>query len=218
MNCRSVVTTLAVLVNLSVCQAGFAQVLHSWEGSTETWTTQNGASIANTAGGPNDGIGVTDGTDSLAVTVPNDGFLRWGSGVLDLPELVAVTDAAINPLIHKLEFDVTYDTSLIPQGSVTFINHQMAIQTDQGWSQIDFATRTDGQTNETITYSASLSKFSTINELNTSIEILMAINSDWVLRPEPFSTITWPLPRSSPTWTWTWTSIPTTGESSSEHT
>ncbi len=180
MNCRFLVATLSLLfTQLICCHVGQAQLLNSWEGSLEGWTAESGFTISNTSGTANAGIGVTEGSDSLKVDAPTQGFQRWGSVTLNPQQLADMTAAAANPLINRIEFDVTYDTSFIPQGTVTYVNHQLAIQTDQGWSQVDFATATDGQTDETVTFRAPLSRFATVTAANTSVQLLFAMNTDW---------------------------------------
>ena len=88
------------------------QLLYSWEGDLEGWSAESGFSISNTGGS----VGVTDGIDSLAATIPDQGFQRWGSVNLAGQQLTDMTTAAANPLTRRIEFDVTFDTSSIPQG------------------------------------------------------------------------------------------------------
>ena len=53
------------------------------------------------------------------------------------------------------------------------------MNTNSGWSQVDFATLTNGQTDETITFGAPLLSYATLSEDSTSVQVLMAVNNDW---------------------------------------
>lgn len=169
-----------VLFSLAFTTTSSAQLLNSWEGGLEDWTPRAGMTLSNTFGGPNQGTGVTDGTDSLQVTVPAEGFQRWGERNFSGQALTDIQTAAQNPLLSRFEFDVTYDTSLIPQGSVTFINQQLAMNTDSGWSQWDFGTElTDGMTDETLHFAVPLSRFGTLSPGSSPVILLFAVNSNW---------------------------------------
>ena len=158
------------------------QLLNSWEGGLEEWTASNANfTLANTAGGPNAGVGVTHGTDSLEVTIPTQGFQRWGQRILTgTMALADLANAAATPLTRKLEFDVTYDTSQFPQGSVTFLTEQLAINTNNGWSQVDFsADAVSGSTDTTVHLMAPLSRFETVTPTINAATFFLATNNNW---------------------------------------
>ena len=174
----------ATIVPFIMARAAEAQLLNSWEGSTEGWNSQNGAVLVNSASRPGGAKGVTDGTDSLAVTLPNQGYLRWGDRVLEGAALDAVVAAAGSETgIGVVEFDVTYDTSEIPQGTVTYVNHQLAMQTNAGWSQVDITAptypQTNGSTDETAHFLLPLSLFGSLSGTSTSVQMLFAASGDW---------------------------------------
>ena len=161
---RRVIGAASWLFVIGWCWPAGGQLLHSWEGSLEGLEPSGGFTVVNTNGGPNTGLGVTDGVDSLEVTIPDEGFRRWGKITLGAQQVADLAAAAAEPLLFRIGVDVTYDTSFIPQGTVTFVNQQFAFQTDTGgWSQVDFALDTDGVTNETQRVQAPLVNFATVN-------------------------------------------------------
>lgn len=157
------------------------QIINSWEGNLEDWTAESGFSIANTAGGANAGIGVTNGSDSLEITIPAPGYQRWGRRVLSGQALTDLAAAAEHPLTRRIEFDMTYDFSQMPAPTpATYTWQQMAWQTNAGWSQIDFFVEGyTGNTNTTVKHAGLLKNFATIRPGVSSAEVIMASESSW---------------------------------------
>ena len=122
----------------------------------------------------------TAGDHSLAVTQTGSGF-SWDAGI-------HVSGDALSALVgrlqdgstkYRLEFDVTYDTSLIPQGSVSSMTESMAINSTGGWSQVDGIAQTNGHTNQTIHVSKLLSNWSSIAPGSPWFDIYFALNGNW---------------------------------------
>jgi hypothetical protein len=159
------------------------QTLFSWENGLEGW------SVPSFAGKPatvqQSTTGVTAGAHSVAVTQTGDNF-SWDLGVtLTGDPLTQFSLALADKANYRLEYDVTYNTTSIPQnGGVTFINQSIAINNAAGtWTQVDSKGGTNGRTNQTIHVSIPLSTFSTLASGSSSYSIYFALNGNWGTLP-----------------------------------
>ena len=156
------------------------QQLFSWEDGLQGWKVSPFPSFPATVQQSSEGE--TEGWSSLAVTQTGSGF-SWNAAVsLQADALFAMIGAVKdNPSGYRLEFDVTYDTSHIPQGSVSWMNGSVAINGNGGWSQVDGVATTDGQTNETIRVSILLSSWPILpsDHPYPSFDVYLAMNGDW---------------------------------------
>jgi PEP-CTERM motif len=178
----SLVALGAVMAMPVVASANIVASFESAPGSFDGWTDTFGSRpIVMDAGT----IGVTDGAQSLALTLQGDGF-SWDLGQdYDFNAFGAAVAAGGN-----LEFDVTYDTSSIPQSDVSFLNMSIAMN-DGSWSQVDSLASTNGSTNETIHVVLSLAGdlgAQTQGEGATFYQINIAFNGDWVDALDPRNT------------------------------
>jgi len=133
-------------------------------------------------------VGVTDGAQSLALTLQGDGF-SWDIGQTyggtDYTDFGAAVAAG-----GTLEFDVTYDTAAIPQSDVTYLNMSVALN-DGSWSQVNSQASTNGSTDETIHVSLSLAGdlgAQTIGAGATYYQINFGFNGDWEDANDPRNT------------------------------
>jgi hypothetical protein len=157
--------------------------LFSWENGLEGW------SVPSFAGKPatlqQSTTGATAGAHSVAVTQTGDNF-SWDLGVtLTGDPLTQFSLALADKANYRLEYDVTYNTTSIPQnGGVTFINQSIAINNAAGtWTQVDSKGGTNGRTNQTIHVSIPLSTFSTLASGSSSYSIYFALNGNWGTLP-----------------------------------
>ena len=79
---RSCILSLVIFGTVAATNCP-GQLINSWEGSLEGWMPEpTGFSLSSTAGGPNAGVGVTDGVDSLQVfRFPRKAFNVGGGGI-----------------------------------------------------------------------------------------------------------------------------------------
>jgi hypothetical protein len=152
------------------------QTIFSWETGLENWSVPNfksqPATVAQSTEHP------TAGTHSLAVTQTGSGF-SWDAGVQFSGDALSALVGALKDGAAKyhLEFDVTYDTSAIPQ-SVTSISESVAINSSGGWSQIDLAAVT-GRTNQTVHVSQLLSNWTNLTANSPWFQLYIALNGNW---------------------------------------
>jgi hypothetical protein len=155
------------------------QTLFSWESGQENWQIAgfNTSLPATVAQSPQH---ATAGDHSLAVTQTGSGF-SWDAGIHVGGDALAALVGALQDGASKyrLEFDVTYDTNLIPQGSVSFLAESVAINSTGGWSQVDGIAQTGGHTNQTIHVSQLLSNWSAIAPGSPWFDIYVALNGNW---------------------------------------
>jgi hypothetical protein len=173
--------SLAGLAMMSIASFAQAQLLYSFEGNPEGWNAEGSGAIANSLGGPNAGTGVTHGTDSLEITVGAPDYQVWGNVDIGGQQLTDLVAAADHPLTRRIEFDMTYDYSLMPAPTPeTYTWQQMAFNTNFGWSQIDFFVEgVTGNTDITVRHAGLLKNFGTVKQGLTSARIRMASSSSW---------------------------------------
>jgi hypothetical protein len=133
-------------------------------------------------------IGATQGTASLAITSPDEGFnwaaqATWSAGSGSLP-YNAFLLAAQRPEDFRLEFDVTYDTDSIPQGSVGFVELSLAFNSEGelggGWTQTNHLATTSGTVDETLRVSIPLGTLDLPLAIgSTWYQVNLALDSDW---------------------------------------
>lgn len=157
------------------------QTLFSWESNLEGWQFPNFAN-SKPASVTQSATGATAGTHSMAITRTGSGF-NWDAGITltgaQLSALaLALTDNRAN---YRLEFDVTYNTSSIPQNAgVTFLNESIAIQTASGtWTEVDSLGTTNGRTNQTLHVAVPLTSWSGLPSGASSYNIYLALNGNW---------------------------------------
>jgi len=155
------------------------QTFFSWESGLEGWQVPAFAGRPATNG--QSSVGATAGEHSLAVTQTGSGF-SWDTYVtLTGDALTAFSLALVDgPSQYRIEFDVTYDTAFIPQGSVTFISNYMAINNAAGnWTQVDGIASTNGRTNQTIHVALPLTSWTSLAGGSSSYSFYLAINGNW---------------------------------------
>ena len=155
------------------------QTLFSWETGLEGWQVPSfhnkPVSIQQSA------TGATAGANSLAVTQTGDNF-SWDHFVTLTGDALAAFSLAVanDPSDYRIEFDVTYNTALIPQAAVTFLNNSVAINTAAGsWSQVDGVAGTNGHSNQTIHVAIPLSSFTALTPGSNSYDVYFALNGNW---------------------------------------
>lgn len=166
----------------------FDGLLASWESGTEGFADNPFDGASETTLRQSD-IGATHGNQSLAVTIPEDGFnyfmtsdWNWidperfpGEGNHEDRYPSAVfRRAAADPDLYHLEFDVTFDTDSIPQGQVSQLAGAVLVNDEaifaSGVSTPQWACdnegcpegynfESDGQTDETIRISVPFNEF-----------------------------------------------------------
>ncbi len=178
----SLVALGAVMAMPVIASADIVASFESAPGSFDGWADTFGSRPLVLDAGT---IGVTDGAQSLALTLQGDGF-SWDIGqTFDFNAFGAAVAAGGN-----LEFDITYDTASIPQSDVTFLNLLIALN-DGSWSQLAAPATTNGMTNETIHVVMSLVGdlgAQTQGEGATFYQINMGFNGDWEDPADPRNT------------------------------
>jgi hypothetical protein len=156
------------------------QTLFSWEDGVDGWK------VPTFAGKPaslqQSAVGVTSGQHSLAVTQTGSGF-SWDAYVTLTGDALNALSLALadNHANYRIEFDVTYQTSSIPQNAgVSFLNESVAIQDASGtWSQVDSLGGTNGHTDQTIHVTERLTSWSTLTAGSSSYNIFFGLNGNW---------------------------------------
>ncbi|HVT29351.1 MAG TPA: dockerin type I domain-containing protein [Lacipirellulaceae bacterium] len=155
------------------------QSFFSWESGAEGWQVPSfhdrPASVAQAT------KGATAGQHSLAITQTGSGF-SWDAYVTLTGDALNAFSLALadNHANYRLDFDVTYDTTSIPQNVVSFLNESIAIQNAAGnWSQVDSVGGTNGRTNQTIHVAIPLTSWSGLTAGSNSYTIYFALNGDW---------------------------------------
>jgi hypothetical protein len=115
----------------------------------------------------------------LAITQTGAGF-SWDAGLQLSGDAMASIAGALQDGASKyrLEFDVSYDTSVIPQ-TVSSISESVAINSSGGWSQVDGIAPTGGHTNQTIHVSQLLSSWTNLAANSNYFYIYFALNGNW---------------------------------------
>jgi hypothetical protein len=149
-----------------------------WDGELESAVPFNGASIAPSS------AGVTQGSGSIAVTLPNGGY-RWALQQTYNDASVGIfrtwKEAAADPGGHLLEFDVTFLTSSIPQ-TVTNIRLDVALNSAANWSPLSNVVVTTGRVDETIRVSIPLDQFTLATESHW-YQFNLAVSGNWGSTP-----------------------------------
>jgi hypothetical protein len=154
------------------------QTLFSWETGLENWQISgfNGqpASIAQA------NQHATAGTHSLAITQTGSTY-SWDAAVSLSGDALASFIGALKDNVqhYRIEFDVTYDTSLIPQGSVSNISASIAINSTGGWSQVDGLAQSNGRTNQTMHVSELLSNWTSLDANSPWFGMFIALSGNW---------------------------------------
>ena len=154
------------------------KTLFSWEPGLENWQVSGFNSQPATISQSTQHA--TAGGYSLSVTQTGSSF-SWATGIHLSGDALASFIGAVQDGTSKyrLEFDVTYDTSLIPQGSVNTISESVAINSTGGWSQLDNLAHSNGKTNQTIHVSQLLSSWSAIAANSPWFDLFIALNGNW---------------------------------------
>lgn len=177
---RKTLALVAVMVMPAVASAGILDAsFESAPADYDGWE-MSGSRVAGDAGT----IGVTDGVQSLALTLTGDGF-SWD--IRSFFDATAMSAAVAGG--GTFEFDVTYDTSSIPQSAVSFLN--LSIYADGGlspWAQKNSLATTNGTTNETIHVSLSLVDDLKFETGDSWYKIGIGFNGDWVDDNDPRNT------------------------------
>jgi PEP-CTERM motif-containing protein len=176
----------ALVAMPAVASAGILDAsFESAPGSFDGWADSFGSRVVVLDAGT---IGVTDGVQSLALTLEGDGF-AWDIQKSFSSELATFSAAVAAG--GNLEFDLTYDTSTIPQNVVTYLNLLVALN-DGSWSQSSpTAADTNGSTNSTTHVVMNLAGdlgAQTIGEGATYAAIYFGFNGDWVDAADPRNT------------------------------
>jgi hypothetical protein len=152
--------------------------LFSWETGLENWgiagfNTSQPAAVAQST------QHATAGSHSLAVTQTGSGF-SWDAGLQLTGDVMAALVGALKDgaAKYRLEFDVTYDTSVIPQSSVSFVSESVAINSSGGWSQVDLP-GASGRTNQTVHVSQLLSNWTQIDPNSNYFYLYFGLNGNW---------------------------------------
>jgi hypothetical protein len=123
----------------------------------------------------------TNGQTSLAITAPKPGFdwaatVDLNSGASGFDNFVVAAQSLQN---YVMKFDVTYDPSSLPSGS---INLSVALNSDSasggGWSQIDNLAASNTNSLKTIHVEVPMSSF-TLSKTSTWYQFVLAINGSW---------------------------------------
>jgi hypothetical protein len=145
-------TVLLVLLLLGMsASSASCQLLNSWETGLEGWQTVTfgvPATISTST------IGATHGVQSLAIEQSEGNVFSWNAQVnygTGSAPYTAIANAVNTGLEHfALEFDATFDTSFIPQGSVTYVSISVALNSAGGWFEYGGAGFSPGNVNETV--------------------------------------------------------------------
>ncbi len=170
-----------------------AQLLNSWENGLEGWQSPNFAAVGASVSTAN--IGVTDGTQSLAVTQDEDGFswdaqVSWGA---DDPQFQTLGNAlTVGPELFEFQLDVSFNADSIPQNVASTMQLFVALNSTAGWSQLDNVAEfmpIDGEwlDTETIRVARRLSEWELAPPEETDFyQINLAMNGDWGDEPATF--------------------------------
>ncbi len=183
----SLVAVGAVMALPVVASAAIDASFESAPGSFDGWADTFGSRPIVLAAGT---VGVTDGSQSLALTLQGEGF-SWDIGNTYGGADFTAFDAAV-AAGGNLEFDLTYDTASIPQSEVTFLNLLVAMN-DGSWTQMaPAAASTNGMTDETVHVVMSL-----VNDLGaqtiaggaTFYQLNFGFNGDWEDAADPRNSV-----------------------------
>ncbi|MEM8680803.1 MAG: hypothetical protein AAGF97_15750, partial [Planctomycetota bacterium] len=179
-------------------QAQLADVLlNSWETGLESWTTVGFGNIPGSVGTST--IGATDGTQSLAVTQDEETFswqaqVNYGVGSPQYDAISTAVDVGLEN--YALEFDVTYDSSSIPQGLVSTVSNSVALNSSAGWFEYGGISASTGDIDETVNVSIPLDQVLNppTNGTGTWVpgsqtgfyQINFGLDGDWGLDPATF--------------------------------
>ena len=171
--------------------AGYAQQLHTFESDLEGWMTVDfglpGVVIDRSA------TGATEGSMAMSIQQPEDQFswnaqVNYGGGSAGFNAWANAVDVGAS--LFELQFDVTYDTSTIPQDEPpTFTNISIAVNADTGWSQIDSLATSDAMTDETVSVAVPLSDMTNLPATSSEtgfFQLNIGMNGDWGLDPGTF--------------------------------
>lgn len=155
------------------------QQLFSWETGLQNWAVPNFA--GKPAAVQQALTGATSGQHSLAIGQTGGGFSWDAFATLTGDALTAFSLAlADNPANYRLEFDVTYSTASIPQGSVTYLNESFAINNTAGnWTQVDNIAPTNGRTNQTVHVALPLTSWAGLTAGSSSYTFYLALSGNW---------------------------------------
>jgi hypothetical protein len=152
------------------------QTVFSWESGLEGWSVPSFQNLpASIAQSP---LHATAGSHSLAVTQTGSGF-SWDAGLqLSGDALAALTGALLDGASkYRLEFDITYDTNLIPP-SANWIAQSIAINCNTGWSQVDLPSDS-GQMNHTVHFAKLLSSWTSLSVNSPWFYLYLGLNGSW---------------------------------------
>jgi Glycoside Hydrolase Family 113 len=160
-------------------------LLFSWETGMDGWeptdyyTTPTPPLLARVTEGE------TDGDYALSVQQTSAGGWSWNARTLltpgdaDTTAYQALSDAAADPDIYLLEFDITIDPALIDDEVIT-LNVPFALESDAGWGQIDSVLSVDVDLLTTHSVSIALSAFSVLPATGSSFyELVIGLNAAW---------------------------------------
>ena len=173
---------VATAVILQFGSVSEAQLLNSWETGLEDWNVTTFTARPTTIATGT--IGATEGSSSLAITQEGDGFnwavqVNYGS---DSPAADIFRNAIQTGLENfDLEFDVTYDTSVVPQTG-SFLNMSVALNSSAGWSQVDSLAFSSGTATETVPVFIPMDSFDIAVD-SGFYQINFGLNGDWGVDP-----------------------------------
>ena len=154
------------------------QTLYSWEPGLENWQlsgfNSQPASVAQSS------QHATAGASSLAIAQTGGPF-SWDASVALSGDALASFVGALKDNVqnYRIEFDVIYDTSLIPQATVSSIGASIAINSTGGWSQVDGIAAANGRTNQTIHVSKALSSWTLLDPNSNWFSMYIALAGNW---------------------------------------
>jgi len=167
-----------LLVSVSTAQA---QPLFSFESDLDGWVLSGFNAKPVTLG--TSATGATHGLRSLTLTQTGGGF-SWNAKRDNSGQdafAVAMNQAALNPNLWRLELDVTYRDADIPDGSVTYLNLSLWMNSDAGFKNVHSLAFTGGHEDTTKNLSIALTDFAaTPLAPNSSFyQLGIGMNGDW---------------------------------------
>lgn len=173
--------TLLSAILLATGSAAQAQPLFTFESGLDGWTSSGFNARPVTLG--TSPIGATHGLQALTLTQTGDGF-SWNAKRDNIGQdafALAMNQAALNPAQWRLELDVTYRDADIPDGSVTFLNLSLWMNSDAGFKNVHSLAFTGGHEDTTKNISVPLTDFAaTPLAVNSSFyQLGIGMNGNW---------------------------------------
>ncbi len=174
--------------------------LNGWETGLENWVPFPNGNIP-TSIDLSTAIGVTEGVQALAVTQDEETFsyaaqVNYGSGSAAFDAIASAVEVGASN--YAIEFDVTFDTSSIPQGIVSSVSTTVALNSNGGWIEYGGVAGSTGDLTETVHVSIPLDQV--VNPPTNSTgsgqlapatetsfyQVNFGLDGDWGLDPATF--------------------------------